>query len=48
MTIGPVQLVVLGFEGNEFKGEILPELHRLKEHDVIRLIDMLLVGMNLA
>ncbi len=43
MTIGPVQLVVLGFEGNNFTGEILPELKRLRDHDVIRLIDLLFV-----
>ena len=44
MTIGPVQLVVLGFEGNSFTGEILAELRRLRDHDVIRLIDLLLVS----
>ena len=44
MTIGPVQLVVLGFEGNRFTGEILPELRRLRDHDVIRLIDLLFVS----
>ncbi len=44
MTIGPVQLVVLGFEGNRFTGEILSELRRLRDHDVIRLIDLLFVS----
>jgi uncharacterized membrane protein len=44
MTIGPVQLVVLGFEGQNFTGEILPELRRLRDHDVIRLIDLLFVS----
>jgi uncharacterized membrane protein len=44
MTIGPVQLVVLGFEGDRFTGEILPELRRLRDHDVIRLIDLLFVS----
>jgi len=44
MTIGPVQLVVLGFEGNSFTGEILAELRRLRDHDVIRLIDLLFVS----
>lgn len=41
MTIGPVQLVVLGFSEPEFKGEILAELDRLKESDVVRVIDAL-------
>lgn len=43
MTMGPVQMLVIGFEGNRFTGEILPELDRLREHDVIRLIDLLFV-----
>jgi uncharacterized membrane protein len=44
VTIGPVQLVVLGFEGGEFSGEIVSELKRLRDHDVIRLIDLLFVS----
>ena len=31
MAIGPVQLIVLGFEHPEFHGEIVAELERLKE-----------------
>ena len=43
MAIGPVQLVVLGFNEPDFKGEILAELDRLKESDTVRLIDGLAV-----
>ena len=43
MAIGPVQLIVLGFDEPEFKGEILAELDRLKENDVVRVIDGLAV-----
>jgi uncharacterized membrane protein len=43
MTIGPVQLVVLGFNEPEFRGEILAELDRLKASDVVRVIDALAV-----
>ena len=43
MTIGPVQLLVVGFEGGEFKGEILAELDRLRENDIVRLIDLVFV-----
>jgi uncharacterized membrane protein len=43
MSIGPVQMLVVGFEGPEFKGEILEELKRLKDEDIIRLIDLLVV-----
>ena len=43
MAIGPVQLVVLGFEHEEFHGEIIAELERLKESDAVRVIDALAV-----
>jgi uncharacterized membrane protein len=43
MAIGPVQMLVVGFEGPEFKGEILEELTRLKDEDIIRLIDLVVV-----
>lgn len=43
MTMGPVQLLVLGFQGGEFKGEILAELDRLRENDIVRLIDLVFV-----
>jgi len=43
MTIGPVQLLVVGFEGGESNGEILAELDRLRENDTVRLIDLVVV-----
>src|SRR3954464_84438 len=43
MSIGPVQLLVLGFEHPEFHGEIVAELERLKESDTVRVIDALAV-----
>ncbi len=43
MSIGPVQLLVLGFEGDNFTGEILAELKRLREEDIVRLIDLMFV-----
>jgi len=43
MAIGPVQMLVLGFEGDHFTGEIAAELDRLKDSDVIRLVDLLFV-----
>jgi uncharacterized membrane protein len=42
-SFGPVQIWSFVFDGNRFKGEILPELERLKKEHVIRLIDLLLV-----
>ncbi|HEY6567192.1 MAG TPA: DUF6325 family protein [Actinomycetota bacterium] len=41
---GPVQILVVGFEGTSFNGEIMPELQRLKELDIIRLVDMAVVS----
>jgi uncharacterized membrane protein len=43
MAIGPVQLIVLGFEHPEFHGEIVAELERLKKSDTVRVIDALAV-----
>ena len=43
MAIGPVQLLVLGFEHPEFHGEIIAELEKLRESDTVRVIDALAV-----
>jgi len=43
MSIGPVQLLVVGFAGGEFKGEIMAVLDDLRDRDVIRLVDMAFV-----
>ena len=39
MAFGPVQLLVLGFDDPDFQGEIVAELDRLKEGDLVRVID---------
>ena len=43
MAFGPVQILVIGFDHPEFKGEIRAELERLRDDDVVRLIDLLVV-----
>jgi uncharacterized membrane protein len=43
MAIGPVQLIVLGFNHPEFHGEIIGELEKLRESDTVRVIDALAV-----
>ena len=43
MAIGPVQLIVVGFEHPEFHGEIIAELEKLRETDTVRVIDALAV-----
>lgn len=43
MTMGMLQLLVLGFEGNKFRGEIIPELDALRADKLIRLVDLAFV-----
>jgi uncharacterized membrane protein len=43
MAIGPVQLLVLGFNHPNFHGEVIAELERLRESDTVRVIDALAV-----
>jgi uncharacterized membrane protein len=43
MAIGPVQLLVLGFSHPDFQGEIRGELDRLRDNDLVRVIDALAV-----
>ena len=43
MAIGPVQLIVLGFNHPNFHGEIIEELERLHDSGTVRVIDALAV-----
>jgi uncharacterized membrane protein len=43
MAIGPVQLIVLGFNHPNFHGEVIAELERLRETDTVRVVDSLVV-----
>ncbi len=48
MAIGPVQLIVLGFNHPNFHGEIIEELEKLRESDTVRVIDSLAVYKDAA
>src|SRR3954469_21568132 len=48
MAIGPVQLLVLGFNQPNFRGEIIAELERLRESGTVRVIDSLVVYKDAA
>jgi len=48
MAIGPVQLIVLGFNHPDFHGEIIDELERLRASDTVRVIDALAVYKDTA
>ena len=41
MAIGPVQLIVLGFNHPDFHGEVIEELERLHDSGTVRVIDAL-------
>jgi len=43
MAFGPVQLLVVGFDRADFESEVLADLERLRESDVVRVIDLLVV-----
>jgi uncharacterized membrane protein len=43
MAIGPVQLIVLGFDNPNFRGEIKAELQRLHDSHTVNVIDSLAV-----
>jgi len=43
MAIGPVQLIVLGFNHPDFHGEVIAELERLHDSGTVRVIDSLVV-----
>lgn len=46
LTLGPVQMLVVGFDTDQFTGEIREELKRLKDNDIVRVIDLLAVRKN--
>jgi hypothetical protein len=43
MTYGPVDFIALEFKGNQFKGEIFPEVLNLVNNGIVRIIDMIIV-----
>ena len=47
-NIGPVEYVILGFPGNQFTGQIVPELSKLIEGGVIRIIDLTFISKDAA
>jgi hypothetical protein len=43
-ALGPVELLFVEFPGNQFTGEIIPEITRLIEAGTIRVIDLVFVA----
>lgn len=48
MSIGPVEYVILGFPGNKFTGQIVPELAKLIDSGLIRIIDLTFISKDAA
>ena len=48
MSIGPVEYVILGFPGNQFTGQIVPELAKLIDSGLIRIIDLTFIMKDAA
>src|SRR3954470_5991008 len=44
MPFGPMQMLVVSYEGSELSPEVAAELKRLREHDIVRLVDLLVVS----
>lgn len=43
MALGPIEVLEISFPGNQFKGDIIPEIERLIDNDTISIIDGLFV-----
>jgi Family of unknown function (DUF6325) len=44
MSIGPVSYTVIAFPGNQFNGNIAPEVARLVESGIVRVLDLVFVA----
>ena len=42
-TFGPMEIIVLGFDGNRFTGDVTPALLDLVDRGIIRIIDLAVV-----
>ena len=41
---GPLEYVVIGFEGNRFTGEILPKLLEIEQQGCVRMVDLVFLS----
>jgi hypothetical protein len=44
MSIGPVEYMMIGFPGNKFRGDILPELVALVQSGTVRILDLVFIS----
>ena len=43
MSLGPIEIIVVGFPENEFTGEIAPALADLVESGIVRIVDLVFI-----
>ena len=43
MTLGPLEYLMVTFEGNQFTGQILAELRSAREKGIIRVVDLFVI-----
>jgi hypothetical protein len=43
MAFGPVDIVIIGFPGNKFSGQIAPAIQELVQNGTVRIIDLLFI-----
>ena len=43
MTLGPLEYIVIGFEGNRFNGEIAKEIGKVVDKGIIRIVDAVFI-----
>jgi uncharacterized membrane protein len=46
MSLGPIEMLVVKFPGNQFSGEIIPALGELIENGTVRIVDLLFAVKN--
>ena len=44
MTLGPMEYIVIGFDGNRFDGSIAREIEKVVEKKIIRLVDVVFIA----
>ena len=44
MVVGPIEYIVVGFPGNRFNGQIAPELAKLIDSGLVRILDLLVIS----
>jgi uncharacterized membrane protein len=43
MSLGPIEIIVVGFPENQFTGEIVPALTDLVEAGIVRIVDLVFI-----